>query len=300
MILRNFDELIGVAKVRGRRRIAVAQAADELVLKGLKLAWDEELVEPMLFGRGPQIRELLARLDYPEWTVHDVTGEAGDCAREAIRAVREGEADLLMKGQMHTGALFSAVLNHKTGLPHGGALSHIALVKISGYPKLFGTTDGGLTVAPDLAQKVEIVRNAVNAFHNLGYDQPKVGLMSYVEKVREGDQETTEWRTISEMAQRGEFGRAIVDGPLGYDLCLSPEAVEIKGCISPVAADVDVIVAPNITACNASTKALILRGGQGAGIVVGASVPIVALSRGDQPRTRLCSIAAGIALLGRA
>lgn len=299
MILRNFDELIGVAKIYGRRRLAVAQAADELVLKGLKLAWDEELVEPILFGREALIREYIRRLDLPDWEVCDVDGEAGDCAREAVRAVREGRADLLMKGQMHTGTLFSSVLNREQGLPHSGILSHIAFVQINDYPKLFGTTDGGLTLSPTLNQKVEIVRNAVTAFHRLGYETPKVGLLSYVERVRKGDPETMDWQAITDMARDGVFGRAVVDGPLGYDLCLSAEAVRVKGCTSPVAADVDAIVAPNITACNASTKALILRGGQGAGIVVGASVPIVALSRGDSPRTRLCSIAAGIALLGR-
>jgi phosphotransacetylase len=123
-----------------------------------------------------------------------------------------------------------------------------------------------------------------------------VALLSYVEKVRDGDPETTEWSRIVEMAAGGELGDALVDGPLAMDLCLDGNAVRVKGSDSPVAADVDAIVSPNITACNASTKALLLEGGVAAGVVVGAAAPIIALSRGDSPRTRVYSIAAASAL----
>ena len=125
-----------------------------------------------------------------------------------------------------------------------------------------------------------------------------MALLSYVEKVKPGDPETNDWARITEMGERGELGSVQIDGPLAMDLCLSPEAKRIKGIESEVAGDVDVIVAPNITACNASTKALLLAGGLAAGVVVGASVPIIALSRGDAPNIRVCSIAAASALLG--
>jgi len=299
MILRNFDELIGVAKVRGRRRVAVALAEDELVLKGMKLAWDEELVSPVLFGNERRISALIKKLGLPEeWEIMHVDGDDATVAMQAVQSVKRGETELLMKGQMHTATLFSAVLNKKEGMEHASILSHIAFVEVPGYKKLFGTTDGGLNLAPSFDQKVKIVQNTVNAFHHLGYVSPKIGLLSYVEKVKANDPETGDWAKITEMAKAGEFGEATIDGPFGFDLCLSQEAKEIKNCKSEVAADVDAIVAPNITACNASTKALVLRGGLGAGIVVGAAVPIVALSRGDSPRTRLCSIATGIAMLG--
>lgn len=300
MILRNFDELIGVAKVRGRRRVAVAGAGDKRVLEGLRLAWNEELIDPILYGDGPRIRELIATLDLPAaWTVCHVDGENPAYAVAAVEGIKKGEAEFLMKGQMPTHSLFSAVLDRKNGLEHEGILSHIALVEIEDYSKLFGTTDGGLTLKPNFEQKCEIVRNTIRAFHRLGYARPKIGLLSYVEKVTVGDEETEDWQRISQMALAGDFGEAAVEGPFGYDLCLSEEAKQIKGVDSEVAADVDAIVAPNITACNASTKALILRGGRAAGIVVGAQVPIVALSRSDTPRIRLYSIAAGIAMLSQ-
>ncbi len=298
MILRNFDELIGVAKVRGRRRLAVARAEDRLVLEGLRLAWNEELIEPVLFGNADRIREWLLELDLPEdWRVENVAGDDRACARRAVAAVKAGEAELLVKGHLQTAELFKAVLDKEHGLPRKGILSHMAFVSIDHYPKLFGTTDGGLNLAPDFEQKCAIVRNAVEVFQRLGYARPKIGLLSYVEKVRPGDPETGDWRQIEEMAAEGRFGEADIEGPLAMDLCLSRDAKSVKHVESAVAADVDVIVAPTITACNASTKALLLQGGQGAGLVVGASAPIVSLSRGDNPRTRLCSIAAGIAML---
>lgn len=297
MILRNIDELVGLAKFRGRRRVAVARADDVGVLEGLKLAWNEDLVDPILFGDRDRIGEVMRQIDLRvDWPIADTGGDNRECALAAIAAVKAGEAELLMKGQMHTAELFQAVLDKRRGMPRHGILSHIALVAIDRYHKLFATTDGGLNVSPDFEQKVEIVRNVIRAFAHLGYARPKVALLSYVERVKDGDPETTEWARIAEMGRRGELGEALVDGPLAMDLCLDREAVGVKGCNSPVAADVDAIVSPNITACNASTKALLLEGGVAAGVVVGASAPIIALSRGDAPRTRVFSIAAASAL----
>ena len=299
MILRNFDELIGVAKTRGCRRVAVARADDRTVLEGLRTAHLEDLVEPVLFGPADRVRREMDELGIDaSWAIEDTRDDDALCAAAAVAAVRDGAADLLMKGQMHTSTLFQAVLDRDRGLPRDGILSHIAFVEIGHYHKLFAATDGGLNVAPDFDQKVEIVHNAVRAFGRLHYKRPKIALLSYVEKVRARDPETTEWQRIAQMGETGAFGDAIVDGPLAMDLCLSEKAKEAKRCSSEVAADADAIVAPNITAGNASTKALLLEGGIAAGVVVGASVPIVALSRGDAPRIRLCSIALASALLG--
>jgi phosphate butyryltransferase len=297
MILRNIDELVGLAKFRGRRRVAVARADDVGVLEGLKLAWNEELVDPVLFGDRARIQQVMKEIDLEvDWPIENTGSDDRECARAAIAAVKGGEAEMLMKGQMHTAELFQAVLDKRHGMPRHGVLSHIAFVAIDRYHKLFATTDGGLNVSPDFDQKVEILRNAIRAFARLGYERPKVALLSYVEQVRDGDPETTAWARIAEMAAGGEFGAALVDGPLALDLCLDPEAVRVKSCTSAVAGDADAIVAPNITACNATTKALLLDGGVAAGVVVGASAPIIALSRGDAPRIRVYSIAAASAL----
>jgi phosphate butyryltransferase len=297
MILRNIDELVGLAKFRGRRRVAVARADDVGVLEGLKQAWNEDLVDPILFGDRERIGQVMREIELAvDWPIEHTGSDNQECARAAIAAVKNGEAEMLMKGQMHTAELFQTVLDKTHGMPHSGILSHLAFVAIDRFHKLFATTDGGLNVSPSFDQKVEIVRNGIQAFARLGYERPKVALLSYVEKVKQRDPETNEWARIAEMGRSGELGDAIVDGPLAMDLCLDAEAVRVKGCASPVAADPDVIVSPNITACNASTKALLLGGGVAAGVVVGASAPIVALSRGDAPRTRVYSIAAASAL----
>jgi phosphate butyryltransferase len=300
MILRNFDELIGVAKVRGKRHVAVARADDETVLSGLKHAWEEDLVEPLLFGDKTRIHELKESLGIEaDWEIVHTDDDDETCSIAAVKAVKEGRAHLLMKGQVSTATLFKAVLNRQHGLQRSGILSHVAMMEIPHYHKLFAVSDGGLNLNPTLEQKVEILRNTVAAFHCLGYVRPKVGLLSYVEKINEGDPETTEWGKIVEMASSGDFGDVEVAGPLAMDLCLSKKAKEIKGYKGQVAANVDIIIAPNITAGNASCKALLLEGGTAGGIVTGAAAPIIALSRADSPRARLCSVALGSALLNQ-
>lgn len=298
MILRNFDELIGVAKVRGCRRVAVARADDHTVLEGVELAAAEGMLEPILFGARDKIRTVMDELGIKrDWEIRDTGDEDRASAEAAVESVRRGETQLLMKGQVPTSTLFSAVLDKTKGLPRKGILSHIMFGKIDLYPKIFAMTDGGLNVSPDYDHLKAITQNAIEAFHALGYATPKVALLSYVEKVKKGDPETEMWQRLVGEAKRGELGQAIVDGPLAMDLCLSEEAKRIKECTSEVAADADIIVAPNITACNASGKALLLAGGTAGGVVVGASAPIVALSRGDSARSRLCSLAIAIALL---
>jgi phosphate butyryltransferase len=297
MILRNFDELVGVAKTRGSRRVAVARAEDDTVVEGLEIAAEEELIEPILFGDQKQINAVLKNLGIKKnWQIVHTTGGDEDCAKAAVSAVRQGDAELLMKGQMHTSVLFRAVLDRKEGLPREGILSHMVVIETAHYHKLFAFTDGGLNVNPSLEQKVAITRNAIAAFHALGYRRPKVGLLSYIEKVKEGDPETNEWAKIAAMGGRGELGEADIEGPLALDLCLSDKATIIKGYRGNVGGDVDIIIAPNITAGNSSAKALLLTGGTAGGVVLGSSVPIIALSRGDPPRTRLCSLALASAL----
>ena len=297
MTLKNFDEAIARAQGGGPRRLAVVCAEDDLVLQGVSEAVELGLVEPLLFGDREAIHARLDALGLPHWETVHVEGSPKDVSFRGIDAIRAGDADLIMKGQMSTSALFSAVLNHERGLRTDRALSHIAFVEIPTYPKLFGFTDGGLNVRPDFDKKVQIVSNAIHAFHRFGYERPKIGLLAYVEKVRKGDPETEDWAKITEMAKNGAFAEAAVEGPLAADLCLSREAAEIKHIKSEVAGDVDVIVAPDITVCNACTKCMVLAGGTAAGVMVGAKTPIVALSRTDTPRIRVSSIAMAICLM---
>lgn len=298
MPIRNFEELVQIARQNGPQPIAVACADDETVLSGIRSASRHGLIIPILFGDKSQIKHTMKRLGISEsWDIRHVTGDSAVCARRAVSSVRDGEAKLLMKGHLHTGTLFKAVLDKTNGLARRGILSHLAFVELADYHKIFATTDGGLNVNPDYSQKVEIVKNIITAFKCLDYALPKIGLLSYVEKVKTGDRETEQWAQITQLAKQGEFGDALVEGPLAMDLCLSKRAKVHKNYESEVAADVDGIVFPDITSCNASTKAMLFSGGIAAGIVVGAAAPIIALSRSDTPKMKYYSIAAAIALL---
>ena len=299
MAVKNFDSMIELAASRGKKRIAVVCADDELVLEGVKMAVERDLAEPILFGPHAKIIALLEKLNLPtDWRIENFDGEEKECAFVAIEYIKAGKADLIMKGHMQTSSLFSALLNKERGMAGGRILSHIAFVESPNYHKLFGSTDGGLNIIKSFEQKVNIVKNSVDAFHKLGYETPKIGLLSFVEKAVPNDPETGDWVKICEMAAAGEFGQALIEGPLSFDLCLSEESKKVKSFVSDVAADIDVMVCPSITACNASVKAMYMHGATAAGVVVGADVPVVALSRADSPRSRLASIAIAIALLG--
>jgi phosphotransacetylase len=297
--LGSFDQLIQSAKALGAREVGVACAYDPIVLESLDLAFREGLVRPILFGDEGRIEEAMAALGIDRgWRIVDVRGDDRAVADAAIGAVRRGEARLVVKGQMHTATLFKAVLDRATGLPRSGTLSHIVFIETPCYHKLFAMTDGGLNRFPDFEMKKAILANAVRAFHALGYARPKVAMLSYVETVSEACEETTSCSRMVEWASGGGVGDAIVEGPLAMDLCLSRETARLKGCSGEVPGDADIVVVPNITVCNAAAKAFFLTGATAAGAVLGASSPIVALSRGDSARTRLCSIALCSVLLG--
>jgi len=300
MTLRGFDQLIEVAQRGGRQRIAVARADDPGVLESLLEAEETGIVDPILYGNPDRTREAmgLSGIDRP-WPLIRVDGDDRACADAAVAAVRAGDADLIMKGHLHTSVLFQAVLDRDTGLPRSGVLSHIVFIEVPFYRKLFAMTDGGLNRFPDLEAKAAITRNGVEAFHGLGYERPKVAFLSYVETVSPGCAETGDWVSLVERSADGTLGEGIFDGPMALDLCLSEEAVRVKEFASPVAGDADLIVVPTITVCNAAAKAFFLAGATAAGVVIGASTPIVALSRGDSPRTRLCSMALARVLHGR-
>jgi phosphate butyryltransferase len=299
MAFRDFERLIERAREGPRRRIAVARAESRGVLEALATAFELGLVEPLLFGDREAIRSAAAGVVHAGgWDVEHVAGDDDAVARAATAAVRDGAAGLLMKGKVPTGTLFRTVLDRSHGLPRRGVLSHVAFVEVPFYHKLFAATDGALNLHPDLELKAAIARNAITAFHALGCPRPKVALLSYVETASPKDPETTECRVLAGRGAAGEFGEAAVEGPLALDLCLSRAAAEAKGVGGEVPGDADILVAPDITVINASVKALILAGGTAAGVLLGASSPIVALSRSDTPRERLCSIALACALLG--
>ncbi|HLW10476.1 MAG TPA: bifunctional enoyl-CoA hydratase/phosphate acetyltransferase, partial [Fermentimonas sp.] len=210
----------------------------------------------------------------------------------AINLIRNGKADILMKGLIHTSELLKGVIDKQRGLPIAQLLSHVALFQSPYYHKVFCITDVAMNIAPDLETKVKILKNAVNLFHLLGIENPKVAIAAAVEKVNPKMEATVHAAKIKEMNKNGDIKGCIVDGPLAIDLAINREAAISKGVVSEVAGDCDIVIVPDIEAGNMVYKTLnFLGGAKSAAIITGASVPIVLTSRSDDDETKLHSIA---------
>jgi phosphate butyryltransferase len=284
------------AKAKGPKRVAVAVAQDEVVLEALAIARQEKIATPVLFGDKKAIEEaaVKAKVDLGGWEVTDIADMA-EASKAAVRAVSRGKADFLMKGLVATSTFLKAVLDKEVGLRTGRLLSHVAVMEVSGYHKIFLATDGGMCVKPDLAAKADIINNAVELAHKLGMEKPKVAVLAAVEVVNPEMPETMDAAELSKMAERGQIKGCLVDGPLALDLAVSKEAAEHKKVKSPVAGDADIFVLPEIAAGNIFAKALIyMSGARAAGLIAGAAKPVVMLSRSDTKEQKLNSIALGV------
>jgi phosphate butyryltransferase len=218
-----------------------------------------------------------------------------DGAREAVAAVRRGDANLLMKGLLQTSTIMKAVLNRDVGLRTGRALSHACAFEIPDWHKLVFISDVALNTAPDFARKVDILRNQVLMAQVLGIVRPKVAVLAAVEVVNPDMIATVDARQLQEMAERGELGECDVAGPLALDLAVSKEAGETKGITGPVIGDADVLIVPNIEAGNMLYKGLVyFAKARPAGIIMGAACPVVLLSRADSADAKLMSIALAV------
>ncbi len=275
-----------------RARVAVAAAEDREVLEAVKLGWEKGLISPILVGSEKEIRGQAAEIGF-SLADSDVFGvaDAAASARKAVELVSSGEADVVMKGFVGTSIFLKAVLNPEYGLRTGKLLSHLAAFEIPRFPRLLFMTDGGVNIAPDLAQKQEILQNAVDAVTALGYSEPKVALLAAVEVVNPQMGATIDAASLSKMADRGQVKGALVDGPLALDNAIDREAALHKGIISPVAGEADILLVPDIEAGNVLAKSFsFMAGGTMAGIVMGSKAPIVLPSRADSAYSKLCSL----------
>lgn len=280
-------------------RLAIAAAQDAHTLEAAMLAAEQRIIEPILIGDREKIQGILKDLgrEPGDGQIIDVRDEA-ETAAAAVRLVRENQADFLMKGLLHTSLMLKAVLNRETGLPHSGTVSHYVLAEIPAYHKLLLVTDGGIVISPTLEQKLDILKNAVSLLHCLGYDRPKVAVLTAVETVNPKMPETVDAQMLKEMNQRGELTGCLVEGPISMDLALSRESAQIKGFHSEVSGDPDILLVPSVAAGNIFFKALIhLAGAKSISGVLGVSVPLIVTSRGDTMEDKYHSIllaAAGI------
>jgi phosphate butyryltransferase len=298
MALKKLDELIHIAKSKKTKRMAIAAAADAHVLGAVKDAMDEGIVIPILVGDEAKIKTIISDLgmDTSKLEIINEPNDTKACAI-AVSLIRDGKAEVLMKGQVATAVILKAVLDKDNGLRTGSTLSHFALFESPYYHKLFGMTDAAMNVAPEFADKVSIVKNAVAAMQGIGVETPKVAILGPVEVVNPKIESTVHAAMLTVMNARKQITGCIIDGPFALDNTISKEACEQKGIKSEVGGDADILVAPELNAANVLYKSLnFLGGATSAAVIMGAKVPIVLTSRADTERAKLLSIAFAAAM----
>jgi len=292
-MIRRLQELVELAQENPPVRVAVAAAAHKLVLQSVQRAVAQGLIVPLLVGREEDIRREGLAIDWDipsEQIVATPTNQAA--AEAAVELVRQGQADVLMKGYLHTDVMLRAVLQHGRGLRTDRLLSHVFVQDVPTYHKLLLITDAAINIQPGITEKAAITQNAVDLVRKLGVERPKVAALSSIETINPNIPSTVHAACLSKMAERGQIKGAIVDGPLAFDNAISAQAAAAKGISSPVSGDVDIIIVPDLDAGNILSKNLeYLASAKMAGIVMGASAPVVLTSRSDPPRARVYSLA---------
>lgn len=294
-MVKTLDELIELATTKDKKTLSVAVAQDNVVLKAVVEAVKLKIVDAILVGDEEKIVEIALK---EKLSLQDIRiiNEKNIllAAAKAVDLVTNGEAHFIMKGMLATSDLLKAVLNKDAGLRGRSLLSHVMVYDVPTYHKLLFLTDGGMVPYPDLKEKIEIVKNAVEVAHALHIEIPKVAPICAVEVVNPSMQATLDAAALSQMSKRGQIKGCLIDGPLGLDNAISKEAAEHKGIISEVAGDSDILLVPSIEAGNFLGKSLTYFGkAESAGIIVGAKCPVVLVSRADSAKSKLYSIALG-------
>lgn len=294
-MVRSFNQLVEEVKSSKNRTISVAVAQDLDVLQALEKANQSNIADAILVGDQQKLERLAKehRLKLSNFEIENVSDET-EAVKKSIRYVREKKADVLMKGLCSTATLMKHVLDKENGLRQSNLLSHLAIFEISSYHKLIFMSDAALNIAPTLEDKISITENAIFAAHRLGIEKPKVAIITAVEKINPDKMPaTTDAAILSKMSERGQIKGAVVDGPLALDNAFSRKSCEVKGIVSEVGGDADIAIVPEIESGNIFYKLMsYLAGAKTAGLIIGASVPIVLTSRSDSEETKFLSIAA--------
>ena len=276
---------------------AVAHPCEASALAGAVEAGEKKLITPILVGPIAKIREVAAqaKIDISKLEIVDAPHSHASAAK-AVELVREGKAELLMKGSLHTDELLGAVVARETGLRTARRLSHVFIMDVPTYHKVLFVTDAAINIAPTLEEKVDICQNAIDLAMTLGIVQPKVAVIAAVETVTSKMPVTLDAAALCKMADRGQITGALIDGPLAFDNAISIDAAKTKGIKSQVAGHPDILLAPDLEAGNILAKLLtFLANSDSAGIVLGAKVPIILTSRADSVQSRIASC--GVAML---
>ena len=288
-----YERLIAACKGLPPTTTAVAHPCDESSLEGALEAAKLGLIAPILVGPAGRIKSIAAksRLDLSAFEIVDAR-HSHESAAKAVELVRSGRAEALMKGSLHTDELMGAAVNRETGLRTARRISHCFVMDVPGHDTPLIITDAAVNIAPTLEVKADIVQNAIDLAHALGTQEVRVAILSAMETVNPKVPSTVEAAALCKMADRKQITGATLDGPLALDNAISLEAAQVKKIDSPVAGRANVLVVPDLEAGNMLVKQLAYLGGaEGAGIVLGARVPIMLTSRADTVLARMASCA---------
>jgi len=275
---------------------AVAHPCEQTALAGAMEAAEHGLIVPILVGPAGKIADVAKQhgIDLTRTRIVDAPHSHASAAK-AVELVRVGEAEILMKGSLHSDELLGAVVAKETGLRTGRRVSHVFIMDVPTYHKVLVVTDAAINIAPSLEEKADICQNAIDLALSLGATEPKVAILAAVETVTSKMPSTIDAAALCKMADRGQITGGVLDGPLAFDNAISKDAARIKGIRSAVAGDPDILLVPDLEAGNMLAKQLtFLANADSAGLVLGARVPIILTSRADSVRSRIASCAVAV------
>ena len=291
-----YEKLLARCKSLAAVPTAVAYPCEKSALESALEAGAKRLIEPLLVGPVRTIEEIARKggLELAGARLVDAP-DAAAAARKAVELVREGQAELLMKGSLHTDELLGAVVAREGGLRAGRRISHVFIMDVPTYHKVLVVTDAAINIAPNLEDKVDICQNAIDLVVSLGVARPKLAILAAVETVTSKMPATVDAACLCKMADRGQITGAVLDGPLAFDNAISKQAARTKKIESEVAGDPDILLAPDLEAGNILAKQLsFLANADSAGLVLGARVPIILTSRADSVRSKIASCAVAV------
>jgi len=291
--MRDFNELLNIALKCPPKRVAVIAAHEPEVLKCIMEAYTIGLADCILYGDEKAIPIIAGEIG-ADLRPHRIVHQPGveEATRMAVAAVREGRADILMKGKVTTQVVLKEVVNRERGLRNGNLLSHVALFEVPGFDRIMIISDAALNIEPNLEQKIAMVNNAADVAHLIGIQYPKVAIISGNEAVNPDMPSSIDAAILSKMAERNQIKGCSVDGPLSLDLAISVEAAKAKGVKGDVAGHADILIMPNIDAANTLYKTIsFLFHAPINGVIVGGRAPVIITSLADLARAKLYSIA---------
>lgn len=288
-----YDALLVKCKSLEPISTAVAHPCEATALSSAVEAAEKKLIQPILVGPKTKIEAIAKEAGVKLGNLQIVdAAHSHESAVKAVELVRKGQAELLMKGSLHTDELMSAIVSREGGLRTGRRISHVFIMDVPTYHKVLIVTDAAINIAPTLEDKIDIIQNAIDLAISLGVAKPKVAILAAVETVNSKMPATIDAAALCKMAERGQIKGGILDGPLAFDNAISAEAARTKGIHSEVAGDPDILLAPDLEAANILAKQLsYLANADSAGLVLGAKVPVILTSRADSVRARIASCA---------